>query len=325
MSDLTAASTFAPQPTVIGSVGLHRFTVVTAVATGLLIVVGGLVTSHEAGLAVPDWPTTYGQNMFAYPLSQWVGGILYEHGHRLVASGVGMLTVVLALWIWKVERRFGMHVLGAVAIFGVVLQGVLGGLRVVWLSDALAISHACLAQAFFALIVAMAVFSSAGWQKVEPRPETTAGTSLRWIAILVTASIYFQLILGAILRHSGTITGVPLIAHLAGALAVLLGVGWLGLRVFGPHAKDGYLTVPAGAVVLLFIVQLGLGFGSLVVRMMAESIHWPTRLEIVFTTAHVGTGALLLAAGVIMTLRAFRRLTPAPAGSGPAPAEQRVS
>ena len=251
MSDLTAASTFAPQPTAIGSAGLHRFTVVTAVATGLLIVVGGLVTSHDAGLAVPDWPTTYGQNMFTYPVSQWVGGIFYEHGHRLIASGVGLLTVVLALWIWKVERRFWMHVLGAVAIFGVVLQGVLGGLRVVWLSDALAVSHACLAQAFFALIVALAVFSS---------------------------------------------------------------VGWLGLRVFGPHAKDGYLTVPAGAVVLLFIVQLGLGFGSLVVRMMAESIHWPTRLEIAFTTAHVATGALLLAAGVITTLRAFRRLTPAPVG-----------
>ena len=102
MSDLTAASTFAPQPTAIGSVGLYRFTVVTAVATGLLIVVGGLVTSHDAGLAVPDWPTTYGQNMFTYPVSQWVGGIFYEHGHRLIASGVGLLTVVLARWIWKV-------------------------------------------------------------------------------------------------------------------------------------------------------------------------------------------------------------------------------
>ena len=314
MSDLTAASTFAPQPTVIGSVGLHRFTVVTAVATGLLIVVGGLVTSHDAGLAVPDWPTTYGQNMFTYPVSQWVGGIFYEHGHRLVASGVGLLTVVLALWIWKVERRFWMHVLGAVAFFGVVVQGVLGGLRVVWLSDILAVVHACLAQAFFALLVALVVFSSAGWRQAESRPETTAGTSLRWIATLVTASIYFQLILGAILRHSGRIAGLPLMAHLAGVLVVLVCVGWLGLRVFGPHANDRYLTAPAGAVVLLFIVQLGLGFGSLVVRMMAEGIHWPTRLEIVFTTAHVATGALLLAAGVITTLRAFQRLTPAPAG-----------
>src|SRR5690242_17439126 len=110
---------------------LNRFACLTAVITLVLVGIGGLVTSHGAGMAVPDWPTTYGYNMFFFPISKWVGGIFYEHTHRLVASGVGFLTVILAVWLWVKEPRAWVRWLGVLAVFAVVLQGVLGGLRVV--------------------------------------------------------------------------------------------------------------------------------------------------------------------------------------------------
>src|SRR5258707_2849839 len=146
---------------------LTRYAVITALATLGLICVGGLVTSHEAGLAVPDWPTTYGYNMFVFPFSKWVGGIFYEHTHRLLASAVGLLTVVLALWLWVKEARPWLRWLGVLALIAVILQGVLGGLRVTKMKDELGIFHAALAQLFFVLVCAIALFSSNWWLNVE--------------------------------------------------------------------------------------------------------------------------------------------------------------
>src|SRR5712671_3097399 len=131
---------------------LYRFAVLTAVATFILLGVGGLVTSKGVGMAVPDWPTSYGYNMFALPFKFWTGGALYEHSHRLVASGVGFLTTILAVWLWFAESRQWLRRLGVIAFFAVVVQGVLGGLRVVWLKDELGIFHAALAQLFFVLV-----------------------------------------------------------------------------------------------------------------------------------------------------------------------------
>src|SRR5579871_3441961 len=139
---------------------LHRFAVFTALATLALIAIGGSVTSHEAGMAVPDWPTTYGQNMFLFPVSQWVGGIFYEHTHRLVASAVGFLTIILAVWAWLAESRKWLRWLAITALFLVVLQGVLGGLRVTLYKDQIGIFHAALAQSFLVVVAFIALATS---------------------------------------------------------------------------------------------------------------------------------------------------------------------
>ncbi len=143
--------------------GANRLALTTAWATGLLLVIGGLVTSKGVGLAVPDWPTTFGYNMFLYPWSKMVGGIFYEHSHRLVASGVGLLTLILAVLLWLREPRKWVRWLGTIAIALVILQGVLGGLRVVLLEQMLAMIHGSLAQVFFALMVSLALFTSREW------------------------------------------------------------------------------------------------------------------------------------------------------------------
>src|ERR1041385_7248111 len=148
------------------SAWLHRFAVLTAACTFPLIFIGGLVTSKGAGLAVPDWPNTYGYNLFLFPPSKWVGNIFYEHGHRLFASMVGLLTTILAVWLWRKEPRRWVRRLGVIAFGTVVLQGVLGGLRVVLLKDEIGIFHACLAQAFFGLLVIIALATSPFWQQI---------------------------------------------------------------------------------------------------------------------------------------------------------------
>src|SRR5438128_2754927 len=143
---------------------LNRFTWFTAVATLFLICSGGMVTSKGAGLAVPDWPTTFGYNMFLFPISKWIGGIFFEHTHRLIASIVGLLTITLAIWIWCSENRPPVRNLGLIAVAGVIVQGILGGLRVALLKDAIGIFHACLAQAFLGLIVLIALATTNLWR-----------------------------------------------------------------------------------------------------------------------------------------------------------------
>jgi len=181
---------------------LNRFAWFTAVATLFLICSGGMVTSKGAGLAVPDWPTTFGYNMFLFPVSQWVGGILFEHTHRLIASTVGFLTIILAIWLWRVEDRQWVRTLGLLALGGIILQGILGGLRVTMLQDQIGIFHACLAQAFLGLLVFIALVTSRFWRSLSSA--TVAGNklrALRTVALLTTAAIYIQLGLGAMMRH----------------------------------------------------------------------------------------------------------------------------
>src|SRR5947207_6415109 len=143
---------------------LHRFARVVAGCTVLLVLAGSLVTSTGSGLSVPDWPTTYGWNMFAFPPSKWVGGIFYEHGHRLIASTVGFLTIVLSAWIWLADSRRWMRWFGVGALVAVVAQGILGGLTVLYfLPPAVSTAHAALAEIFFCMTVAIALFTSPGW------------------------------------------------------------------------------------------------------------------------------------------------------------------
>ena len=177
---------------------LNRFAWLTAFATLLLICSGGMVTSKGVGLAVPDWPTTFGYNMFLFPVSKWIGGVLFEHTHRLIASTVGFLTIILAIWVWRAEDRQTVKTLGLIAVAGVILQGILGGLRVTMLKDQIGIFHACLAQAFLGLIVLIAIVTTNFWR--------TSGVSnidrrIKTIAIITTIAIYVQLGLGATMRH----------------------------------------------------------------------------------------------------------------------------
>jgi cytochrome c oxidase assembly protein subunit 15 len=180
---------------------LHWFAMLTAVATFLLLGAGGLVTSHEAGMSVPDWPNSYGYNMFAFPISKWTGGIFYEHTHRLWASVVGLMTTILAVWLWRKDSRKWMKGLGVIAFLLVVAQGVLGGLRVTMKMDSLGIFHGVIAQTFFVLTCALALFTSRFWIELAAKKIIFVPRGLRSHVLFVTILIFLQLVLGATMRH----------------------------------------------------------------------------------------------------------------------------
>jgi cytochrome c oxidase assembly protein subunit 15 len=279
----------------------HRIAVTLACATLPLLFIGGLVTSLGAGLAVPDWPTTFGYNMFLYPWSKMIGGIFYEHSHRLVASFVGLLTVALALLLWFREKRTWMRWLGVGALGLVIAQGILGGLRVILLQHTLAIIHACLAQAFFAFAVCLAVFTSSQWQSKPEQTPVADGGRLRRLCAVTTGLIYVQLIFGAVLRH----TGERLDAHLLFAGLVALHIILVLLRVTRQHADQGILVRPASALAILLLAQLMLGTVSYLGKFTA-SLSLPPAALVGLTTLHLVTGALMLAASVVLSLRAYR-------------------
>lgn len=193
---------------------LHLFAVLTAVITFFLLGLGGLVTSHEAGMSVPDWPTSYGYNMFALPIKFWHGGAFFEHTHRLLASAAGLLTTILAVWLWLKEPRKWMKWLGVIAFLLVVAQGVLGGLRVTLKMNDLGIVHGVVGQSFFILLCAIALFTSrfwAGWSGNVKLPRVTR--NLLMLVLATTILIFCQLILGAMMRgqHAGlAISDFPL-------------------------------------------------------------------------------------------------------------------
>lgn len=279
----------------------HRIALILACATFPLLFIGGLVTSKGAGLAVPDWPTSFGYNMFLYPWSKMVGNIFYEHSHRLVASFVGLLTIALVLTFWLRERRAWLRWLGVGALGLVIAQGVLGGLRVVLLEDTLAIVHAATAQGFFALTVALAVFTSPEWQNALATNLLTDGGRLRRLCAVTMGLIYLQAIFGAVLRH----TGDRLDAHLAFAALVTLHVVFMVIRITRHHADVPALTRPALLLFGLLMLQLALGTLSYMAK-YTTVLHLTLNPIVVITTTHLAVGALMLAASAVLTLRAFR-------------------
>ena len=285
-------SSFSPWP--------HRIAVVLVWATFPLLFIGGLVTSKGVGLAVPDWPTTFGYNMFLYPWSKMVGGIFYEHSHRLIASFVGLLTIVLALTFWLREQRNWLRWLGLAALVLVVVQGVLGGLRVVLLEQFLAIVHAATAQIFFALTVCLAILTSTDWRGA-PAPRIYDGGRLWRLCAVTTGFIYLQIVFGALLRH----TGERLDAHLAFALLVSLHVILILVRVSRHHADVARLNRLARTLLALLMLQVILGGVSYVAKFTAL---WRVSFDfiVLFTTAHLAVGALMLAAGVALTFKSYR-------------------
>src|SRR6266498_246139 len=189
-------------PSAISTRWLNRFAWLTCVATLLLICSGGMVTSKNVGLAVPDWPTTFGYNMFLFPVSKWVGGILFEHTHRLMGSVVGFLTIILTVWLWLSEDRRWVRNLGVVALVGVILQGILGGLRVTMMKDEIGIFHACVAQAFLGLLVVIALATTHFWRSLANQGiDLQKIASIKMLALAITIVIYVQLGLGATMRH----------------------------------------------------------------------------------------------------------------------------
>src|SRR5436190_19614265 len=186
---------------------LHKFSRYVAASTVLLILAGSFVTSTDSGLSVPDWPTSYGWNMFTFPPSKWVGGIRYEHGHRLIASTVGFMTIILAAWTWWVESRSWVRRLAFAALGAVILQGLLGGLTVIFLlPPAISIGHAGLAQLFFRLTLTLAVVTSPGWKQATARVDDAM---LRRVALTTSALVYVQILVGATMRHTKAGLAIP--------------------------------------------------------------------------------------------------------------------
>ncbi|MBI3895062.1 MAG: COX15/CtaA family protein [Acidobacteria bacterium] len=285
-------------------VWLHAFAVLTAAATFLLIIAGALVVGHEAGLAVPDWPLSYGTWM--PPME---GGIFYEHGHRMIAATVGLLTVVLAIWLWRTEPRRWVPWLGLVAVIAVIVQGVLGGITVLYLLPIpVLIGHASLAQAFFCLVLGLALFTSRVWNDPFEQVEDVQVPAFRRLCAAMTAAIFIQLALGAALRHKA----FGVLPHLfwAGTVSVL--VVWIAFRAAHKWSHMPQLRLLRNLAVgmpSLLVLQLVLGAGSYWIRIATRDAVQPQLSTVWITTAHVAVGALLLGASWVLTLLAYRRLS----------------
>jgi cytochrome c oxidase assembly protein subunit 15 len=289
--------------------GVHRFALLVACATFFLIIAGANVTSHDAGLATSDWPLSNGQ---VFP--EMVGNLFWEHGHRMVATGVGLLTIVLAVYLQFRERRSWVKRLGWIALGGVIAQGLLGGLTVKMnLPLAVSAAHATLAQLFFLITVSLAVFTSRNWVTPDSTvAESGEGISLRTLCVVALTVILIQLVLGATLRHSATWdqdlpTGL-LLAHVGGAIVVTLIVGATAATVLWRYRTEKYLTGPALIAITLLLTQLGLGIAAYITRTASPYDPQPLTPMVAVTVAHVACGALVFATTIVLTLRVFRVL-----------------
>ncbi|MBI1738287.1 MAG: COX15/CtaA family protein, partial [Acidobacteria bacterium] len=267
--------------------GLHKFAILTACWTLFLLVAGALVTSNDAGLAVPDWPLSYGS--LTPPM---VGGIFYEHGHRMVATVAGILTIILAVWISRRETRAWMRRLGWAALAAVVAQGLLGGLTVKFLLPVpVSVAHACLAQAFFCTVVSLALFTSRWWQSDLLVFEDTGSPQLRTLALLTVGVTFVQLALGAAFRHRG----IGILPHIVWA-AVVLFVGLWTTRTARKRVPGRFgLRLPSIALSALIGTQILLGAATYWAIASTRTAPQPMPVMIWFTVAHVAVGALTLA------------------------------
>jgi cytochrome c oxidase assembly protein subunit 15 len=319
-----------------GAKWLNRFAWLTCVATLLLICSGGMVTSKGVGLAVPDWPTTFGYNMFLFPVSKWVGGILFEHAHRLLGSAVGFLTIILAVWLWLREDRKWLRNLGGIALAAVIVQGILGGLRVTMLKDEIGIFHACLAQAFLGLLAFIALVTTKSWQMLaDQRVDAQRFAPIKTLATAITIAIYVQLALGATMRHQHrdlaildfpTANGAWIPDTSAAALAKIN--AWRDARALSDvTAFQIWLQMAHRFLALL----IAIGVIAFCLRVLKEAPHFTSlrRLSIFWValvicqiglgawtiwsnkaadvaTAHVAVGAIMLSFGVSISAICWR-------------------
>lgn len=284
----------------------HRLAAVTTGATLLLIVAGGIVTTTKSGMAVPDWPTTFGYNMFLFPWARMVGGVLYEHAHRLIGSGVGLFTLSMAGLLWGLDRRPWVRWLGAAAVGAVLVQGTLGGLRVVWVADGLAIVHGAFAQAFVGLLAVLALVTSRGWlAPVDPVSDPDLLDLRRW-ALATTACLYLQVVLGTLVTHRS----LWVHAHVLVAVVISAAVVRLGMWIAPRRQALPELAGPMAVLRAAWLVQLGLGLGAYVARFHAATIPTGPALALWLPVAHRLVASLMLITGLILTLRLYRRTHP---------------
>ena len=281
---------------------LHRYAILLAVCTLLLVAAGASVTSKQAGLSVPDWPLSYGKVM-----PEMTGGVFYEHGHRMIASLVGFLTVIMAIWLWRVEDRRWMRYLGLGALAAVIVQGVLGGMTVKYmLPKPVSISHACLAQLFFSTTVAIAIFTSPSWKRGPTIVEDSGWPSMRTLALSAPVLVLIQLALGAGYRHRA-FTVMP---HVIGAIFVtgfLITVAVFVLAQFGSHTM---LSRTAWALMGITIVQVVLGVVTYLARLAGPENAVPLPSTVALTILHVATGALTMACAVALAIQVRRNVHP---------------
>ena len=282
----------------------HRFAVFLACWTFLLIIAGALVTSNDAGLSVPDWPTSFGS---LYKIPKLVGGVKFEHTHRMIAQAAGFLTIILAIWTWKTDHRRWMKYLGWGALGTVIAQGILGGLTVLFfLPPPISSAHAALAQTFFCLTVAVAVFTGRKWVEEVPRIEfDPRRPTLITLTLLSIFVLYVQLILGAMFRHHG-MSWWP---HVANAVVVSFVLTWTAIRALSQFSKIVAVRKPAIVMLGLLIAQLCLGFTAFLTRVAwGRDAVQPELPMVVSTVAHVAVGALLLATTVILAIQVWRHV-----------------
>jgi len=280
------------------NVWLHRYTVVVAICTLLLVVAGGLVTSNDAGLSVPDWPLSYGKLM-----PKMEGGVFFEHGHRMVATTVGFLTIILAIWLSRAETRRWLRRLGWIALGAVIAQGLLGGMTVIFmLPKSVSISHACLAQLFFSTTVLIALFTSEEWKKRLPMVDDAGAPPLHSLAIAVPLCVLAQLALGASARHRA----LGVLPHIVGAAVVTGMILWIVIRVLVHHSNVTPLRRSALVLLTIAVSQVFLGIAAYMSRIATADAPQPMALMVGFTVAHVAVGALTMAASVVMAAQIFR-------------------
>jgi heme a synthase len=277
---------------------------VLACWTFLLIIAGALVTSNDAGLSVPDWPTSFGS---WYKIPQLVGGVKFEHTHRMIAQVAGLLTIVLAFWTWRVEKRRWLRALAFGALGTVIAQGVLGGLTVLYfLPPPVSSAHAVLAQTFFSLAVVIAIFTGPRWVEEQPRVEfDQRRPSLFTLTLLSIFVLYVQLMLGAMFRHHG-LSWWPHVAH---AVVVSIVLPWTAIRALSVYSEIEAVRRPAIMMLSLMIAQLCLGFTAFLTRVAwGRDAVQPELPMVISTVAHVAVGALLLATTVILAIQVWRHV-----------------
>lgn len=276
----------------------------TACATFILIIAGALVTSNDAGLSVPDWPTSFGS---LYKIPHMVGGVRFEHTHRMIAEFVGLLTIVLAIWTWRSEPRRWMKYLGIAALGTVILQGILGGITVLhYLPPAVSTAHAALAQTFFCIAVCIAIFTGPQWVEEVPQVDSdTRRPTLVTLTLLSIFVLYVQLILGAMFRHHG-MSWWP---HVTNAVTVAIVLTWTGIRALSVYSRIEAVRRPAVLLISLLVAQLCLGFLAFFTRVAwGHDAVQPELPMVLSTVAHVAVGALLLATAVVLAIQVWRHI-----------------
>ncbi len=300
--------------------------VALTVCTFPLIWVGGLVTTYEAGMAVPDWPNTYGYNLFLYPLETWLAGpwdLFIEHGHRLLGAAVGVLSIALVIVLWVSEGRAWVKWIAVGALVLVIFQGVLGGLRVIHDERRLGMFHGCVAPLFFSLCVALATFTSRRWMTSLPPCVSPHGARLTRLTGFLTLAAYVQLVLGARLRHFPPSSDqrefqLVLVFHLVMAAAIAVQTAGLAVVALRHERREPALLLPAMVLALLVALQLVLGASTWVTNYgppaWLRGYAWTEnyvvtaggRWQTLSTTAHAALGSLILVTALLLTLRSLR-------------------